>query len=46
MDAHSDAEIATRLFKDQKRYKTEEARRFEAARGPLGTCRLDPRSLE
>jgi hypothetical protein len=29
MEAHSDAEIAARLFKDQKRYKTEESRRFE-----------------
>jgi hypothetical protein len=29
MESHSEAEIAERLFKDQKRYKAEEAHRFE-----------------
>jgi hypothetical protein len=29
MEAHSDAEIAKRLFPDQERFKAEEQRRFE-----------------
>lgn len=29
MEAHSDAEIARRLFPDQERFKAEEQRRFE-----------------
>ena len=29
VDAHSDAEIAARLFADQDRYAAEERRRFE-----------------
>jgi hypothetical protein len=29
MEAHSEAEIAARLFPDQERYKAEERRRFE-----------------
>ena len=29
LDAHSEAEIATRLFPDQKTYRKEERRRFE-----------------
>jgi hypothetical protein len=29
VEAHSDAEIARRLFPDQERYRAEEQRRFE-----------------
>ena len=45
MDGHSDAEIATRLFKDQKRFKAEEARRFELLEAHWDVP-LDPRPLD
>jgi hypothetical protein len=45
MEAHSDAEIAARLFKDQKRYKTEEAHRFELLEAHWDVP-LDPRPLD
>jgi hypothetical protein len=44
MDGHSEAEIAERLFKDQKRYKAEEARRFELLEAHWDVP-LDPRPL-
>jgi len=45
MDGHSDSEIATRLFKDQKRFKAEEARRFELLEAHWDVP-LDPRPLD
>jgi hypothetical protein len=45
MEAHSDAEIAARLFKDQKRYRTEESRRFELLEAHWDVP-LDPRPLD
>jgi hypothetical protein len=45
MEVHSDAEIAGRLFKDQKRYRTEESRRFELLEAHWDVP-LDPRPLD
>jgi hypothetical protein len=45
IEDHSDAEIAARLFKDQKRFKAEEARRFELLDGHWDVP-LDPRPLD
>jgi hypothetical protein len=45
MDGHSDAEIAARLFKDQKKFKAEEARRFELLEAHWDVP-LDRRPLE
>jgi len=38
MDGHSDAEIATRLFKDQKRFRPRRRAASSSSR-PTGTCR-------
>jgi hypothetical protein len=45
MDGHSEAEIAERLFKDQKRYKAEESHRFELLEAHWDVP-LAPRPLE
>jgi hypothetical protein len=42
---HSEAEIAERLFKDRKRFKAEEARRFELLDAHWDVV-LEPRSLD
>jgi hypothetical protein len=45
IEAHSDAEIAARLFKDHERYRTEEAHRFELLEAHWDVP-LDPRPLD
>jgi hypothetical protein len=45
MEAHSDAEVARRLFPDQDRYRAEERRRFELLDAHWDVV-LEPRPLE
>jgi hypothetical protein len=45
IEDHSDAEVAARLFKDQKRHRSEEARRFELLEAHWDVV-LEPRPLD
>jgi len=45
LEAHTEAEIAARLFPDRETYQREEARRFELLEAHWDVP-LDPRSLE